>query len=178
MKMSATLIVGLVLILLGVSALIKVFFDIDIPLLKIAFAGLLIYIGIRILTGNSFVFSKDREADNSVFFGERNIANFEDGKEYNTFFGSSTYDFNYIPDSGTDARIKVNTIFGSSKIILGKNINVKIKSNTVFGGTSLPNGDQTAFGSSEYDNSALSDSSATLTIESNTIFGGLKVLRE
>lgn len=177
--MSATLIIGVVLILLGVSALIKVFFDIDIPLLKIAFAGLLIYIGIRILTGNSFVFSKERAGDDSVFFGERKITNFEDGKEYNTFFGSTIYDFNYVaPDSGTNARIKVNTIFGGSKIILSRNLNVRIKSNTVFGGTSLPNGDQTAFGSSEYNNPAPSDSSATLTIESNTIFGGLKVFKD
>lgn len=176
--MSATLIIGVILILLGVSALIKVLFDIDIPLLKIAFAGLFIYLGIRILTGNSFSFSREKLDENLVIFGERTITSFEDGKEYNTIFGSAIYDFNYIlPDSGTHTQIKVNTIFGSSKIRLNRNLKVKVKSNTIFGGTALPNGDQAAFGSSEYNDFTSADSSATLTIESNTIFGGLKVLK-
>lgn len=177
--MSATLIIGIVLILLGASALLKVIFNVDFPFLKIAFAALFIYIGIRILTGNSFVFFKNNNDEHSVFFSEKTITYFEDGKEYNVIFGSAIYDFNTVmPDSGQNTRIKINTIFGSSKILLNKGLSVRIKSSTVFGGTSMPNGDNTAFGSAEYKSDTLSNTPATLTIESNTIFGGMEVIKK
>lgn len=178
--MSATLIIGIVLILLGASAILKVAFNIDFPLFKIGLAALFIYIGIRLITGGSFEFFGHKEDEYSVIFGERTITSVEDGKEYNVIFGGAIYDFNnVILEPGKNTRIKLNTIFGGSKILLNRNISVKINSNTVFGGSSMPDGNNSVFGSAEYSNdSVISDTTSThLIIEANTIFGGLKVLK-
>lgn len=179
MKMSATLIIGIILILLGASALIKVAFNVDFPVLKLAFAALFIYIGIRIITGNTFGVFGNKDHDETVFFGEKTFTSVEDGKEYSVIFGGAVYDFNnLILEPGQNTHIKLNTIFGGTKLLLNKNLPVKINTNTIFGGTSMPNGNNTAFGATEYKTDTLSeDSVAHLIIESNTIFGGLKVIK-
>jgi predicted membrane protein len=180
MKMSATLIIGIVLILLGTSAILKVAFHIDLPLLKIGFAALFIYIGIRLITGGSFEFFGHKEDDYSVIFGGRTITNVEDGKEYNVIFGGGIYDLNHIVlEPGKNTHIKLNTIFGGSKILLNRNIPVTINSTTVFGGASMPNGNSSVFGSAEYSTDSIpADTTANhLFIDANTIFGGLKVIK-
>lgn len=176
--MNATLIIGIILILLGTSAVLKVVFNIDFPLLKIGFAALFIYIGIRMITGGSFTFFENKD-ENSVIFGERTITNFEDGKEYNVIFGGAVYDFqNVVMEPGVNKHIKLNTIFGGSKLLLSKNYVVRINSNTVFGGASMPNGNNSAFGSAEYRTDTIpNDTVPQLVIEANTIFGGLKVIK-
>jgi predicted membrane protein len=178
MKMSATLIVGIILILLGTSAILKVAFNIDFPLLKIGFAALFIYIGIRIITGGSFK-SFNNKDENSIIFGEKTFTQVDNGKEYNVIFAGAIYDFSNITMMpGENKHIKLNTIFGGSKLLLNKNIAVRINSNTVFGGSSMPNGDNSAFGSTEYKTDTIqNDSIPCLTIEANTIFGGLKVIK-
>jgi predicted membrane protein len=178
MKMSATLIIGIVLILLGLSAILKVIFNIDLPLLKLALAGFFIFIGIRLLTNGTFGFQCNKVDENSVIFGERTITNVDDGKEYNVIFGGAVYDLNDVTlEPGKNKHIKLNTIFGGSKLVLNKNLPVRINSNTVFGGTSMPNGNNSAFGEAEYRTDTLAnDSLSHLIIEANTVFGGLKVL--
>jgi len=178
MKMSATLIIGIVLILMGLSAIIKIAFNVDFPIFKIAFACLFIYIGVKVLMGNSFNFFGDKQQDEVVFFGEKTIQQVDDGKQYSVFFGGATYNLSNVQLGDTDVHIKLNTIFGGSKLILNNNLPVRITSNTIFGGTVMPNGNSSAFGSAEYDSdSSLTDSTAHLVIESNTIFGGLKVVK-
>ncbi len=179
MKMSATLIIGIILILLGLSAILKVIFNVDFPVFKIAVAAFFIYIGIRLLTNGTFGFHCDKSDENSVIFGERTITNVEDGKEYNVIFAGAVYDLNNVTlEPGKNKHIKLNTIFGGSKLLLNKNIPVKINSNTVFGGTSMPNGNNNAFGESQYRTDTLANDSLThLVIEANTVFGGLKVVQ-
>jgi predicted membrane protein len=180
MKMSATLIIGIVLILLGLSALIKVIFNIDFPIFKIAFAALFIFIGIRMLTGNSISLFHGQSDEYSVIFGEKTVNSVKDGKEYNVIFGAAVYDFTHLElEPGTNTNIKLNTIFGGSKLILTRDMPVRINANSVFGGTSMPNGDNSVFGSAEYKNDTIpADSIAHLIIETNTIFGGLKVVKQ
>jgi predicted membrane protein len=179
MKMSATLIIGLILILLGLSAILKVIFNVDFPIFKLAVAAFFIYIGIRLLTNGTFGFHCDKADENSVIFGERTVTNVEDGKEYNVIFGSAVYNLDTVVlEPGKNKHIKLNTIFGGSKLVISKNLPVKINSNTVFGGTSMPNGNNNAFGESQYRTDTLTNDSLThLIIEANTVFGGLKVVK-
>lgn len=179
MKMSATLIIGIILILLGASAILKVAFNVDFPLLKIGFAALFIYIGIRIIAGGSFHFFGDKENENSVIFAEKTVNAVEDGREYNVIFGGVIYDLSNIAfEPGKDKHIKLNTIFGSTKILLNRNIPVRINSNTVFGGTMLPNGDKSSFGEAKYNtDTIMGDTIPHLVIEANTVFGGLRVIK-
>jgi predicted membrane protein len=179
MKMSASLIMGIFLILLGLSLVLKMVFHIDFPIFKIAFAGLFIYIGIKVIMGHSFQVFGDNQDEEVVFFGEKKTERVDDGKQYSVIFGGGTYDLsNYTIPAGKDVHIKMNTIFGGSKLILNKNMPVKINSNSVFGGTIMPNGNSSAFGSLEYtSDSIISDTTTHLIIESNTVFGGMKIVR-
>lgn len=177
--MNVLLIVGVIFILMGISVLIKLVFNVDIPLFKIAFAGFLIYLGIKVLVGGNFHIFNEHQDEETVVFGEKKATNLKSNKEYNVIFGSGVFDLSHyeFPDS-TDVHVKLNTIFGGSKLILNKNIPVQISASSVFGGAIMPDGNSAAFGSVHYKSGGDTlVSSPTLYIETNTIFGGLKVIR-
>jgi predicted membrane protein len=69
--MSVSLFWGLVLILIGLSLIIKIVFNIDFPIFKILFAFLFIYIGIKVLVGRNFSLRRPKLIleTNTVFGG-------------------------------------------------------------------------------------------------------------
>jgi predicted membrane protein len=176
MKMSVGLFWGIVLILVGLSLIVKIVFNIDFSIMRILFAFLFIYLGIRIFIGKDFSLFNNHQEGNNVIFSERSFKDVDDGKEYNVIFGGGKYDLSEmtIPDSQV-VRIKLNTIFGGSQVIVNPAIPIRIDSNTAFGGTKMPNGNTSAFGSLDYENDSAKVSKPRLIIETNTVFGGLQV---
>jgi predicted membrane protein len=176
MKMNAGLIGGIILILLGLSLIIKIVFNIDFPVFKILIAFLFIYLGLRIMLGGNFRLFHDAGDEQTVVFGDRLITKVEDGREYSVIFGAAKFDLRdfTVPDSQT-VRIKVNTVFAGSQILLNSRTAVKITANTAFGGTRAPDGNTSAFGSLNYEGDSLSHDNPRLVIESNTVFGGLHI---
>jgi predicted membrane protein len=176
MKMSVGLFWGIVLILVGLSLIVKIVFNIDFSIMRILFAFLFIYLGIRIFIGKDFRLFHDNKDGNSIIFSERTIKGVDDGKEYNVIFAGGKFDLSEmaIPDSQV-VHIKLNTIFGGSLVIVNPDIPIQIDSNTAFGGTKMPNGNTSAFGSLNYENDSAKVSKPRLIIETNTVFGGLQV---
>jgi predicted membrane protein len=173
MKMGAGLFWGIILIVIGLSIIFRVFFDISI--MRIVFAVVIILIGIKILVGKPKFFSSHDE--NQVLFGERAYKATSVGQtEYNTVFGKSVYDFRDIKklDSGKN-RIEVNTVFGSTELIIPDSIPVKIKADAAFAAARMPNGNSVAFGTINYNNESADSAGDYLYIEANVVFGDLKV---
>jgi len=79
-----------------------------------------------------------------------------------------------FPDSLT-LRIKINTVFGGSQILVNPNVPIQVNSNTVFAGTKMPDGNTSAFGSLNYETDTAKRGKAKLIIETNTVFGGLQI---
>jgi hypothetical protein len=175
MKMSSSIFWGIILILIGLSLVLKVAFNVDFPFFKILFALFLIYLGIRIFIGKDFkLFDGANDAYN-VIFSQRTMQNLENGKEYNVIFGNGKYDLrNLQVPEGEEIRVKLNTVFGSSEIFINDSIPVEIKATTVFAGSKMPDGNTSAFGESKYRNHSPGNF-PRVSIESNTVFGALLV---
>jgi hypothetical protein len=177
MKMSSSLFWGIILILIGLSLVLKVVFNVDFPFFKFLFALFLIYIGIRIFIGKDFRIFSDANDENTIIFSQRTITSLENDKEYNVIFGNGIFDLrNYTP-SDEEIRIKLNTVFGGSEILVNDSIPLEINAHTVFAGTKMPDGNTSAFGEANYRNNPNSTIPA-IKIESNTVFGGFLVKKQ
>ncbi len=171
--MGAGLFWGIILIIIGLSIIFRIFFDINI--FRIIIAVVFILIGIKILIGKPFLHAT--EGENDVFFGDRKVTSApSNGMEYNTIFGKTVYDFrdiNSLPDLNT--RITVNTIFGSTDVLLSPSLPVKIKADAVFATAKMPNDNSVAFGNINYSSTNITDSTSVLEIEAHVVFGALVV---
>ncbi len=165
---------GIVLVIIGLSIIFRVIFNIN--LFRVLIALLLILLGIKILIGNKGIFDFS-SAKNDIIFGEKSYSGSPgDRTEYNVMFGKSVFDFRNIDfKEEKPVRLKINTIFGAAEIKINENSPVKIKVDAAFAGARLPNGNTVAFGSSQYVSDSYDASSKYLFIDANVVFGGLEV---
>jgi hypothetical protein len=171
MKMSNDLFWGIVLIVIGLSIILKFAFDISI--VRIVLSVAFILIGIKILIGKPVI--RHNGSENQVIFGERNYSSSPvHGAEYNTVFGKGVYDFREIKDlPERRTKVKFNTIFASSEIILPPDLPVRIKSDAVFGTAAMPNGNTVSFGSINFENRAENVDTSMLVIDVSVVFGSM-----
>jgi membrane protein implicated in regulation of membrane protease activity len=177
MKMAPGLFWGVLLVLIGLAAIFRVIFDIN--LFGVLFAFFLIFVGISMLLGKPWMFRINRD-ENVNMFDERTMTEQpKDNTEYNVIFGRTVYDFRNVsfPDN-EPIRIKVNTIFGNSVIIINRNTPVRIKSDAVFAGATMPDGNTVAFGSIQYATDTFGVALNQLIIDAPVIFGALQVKAE
>lgn len=165
---------GGLLILVGISAILRSF-NINIPLMRIVFAFLFIYVGIAILLGHGYLYNGN---DYTILFSNRDIRiNGElENEEYNIIFSSGMIDLSDIKITGNE-KIEVNTIFSSGTLFIPENLTIDIKSTAGFGHVSLPNGNSTSFGELTYHSEGL-EGSPVLRIETSTVFAGLEIIRK
>ncbi len=159
---------GIILVLLGLSVILKSLLNIDIPVFKIVFAVILIYLGIRILTGSSL------KTKNTIIFNRTRLSSQTDKDEVNIIFGSGLVDLRDLVDLKENTNREINIIFGSGRVILPENTSLLIKSDTVFGESRFPDGKTDFFGEYKYKNKFEEDG-PTLFLEINVVFGSLVV---
>ena len=161
---------GVVLIVLGLSVIINMVFHIHIPLFRILFALLVIYVGIRILAGGGFhPFMPDK---NTVMFGETTVNELL-LKQYNVIFGKGNFDLTKAkPVEGT---VELNTIFGAVEVVLPAGVPAKVAADAVFAGAQLPDGSTVSFGSSVWKTPGYDESKPHISIKASVVFGGLAV---
>jgi predicted membrane protein len=159
--------------------ILKHIFNIDIPLLRIIFAGIIILFGFQLLMGKSaFVGYTD---EFNVIFQERTFDQFPKDKkeaEFSTVFGKSVIKLapETVP-SGLES-IKINTVFGSTDIYIDPGLNISIEGNSAFAGIILPNGNTTAIGTVKYENqNRTANNTKALKLEINAVFSGV-IVRE
>jgi hypothetical protein len=177
MKMVSGLFWGVLLILIGLAAIFRMVFDVN--LFGVLFAFFLIFIGVSMLIGKPWMFHGCKHDKNTMFADSTVDEQPKDNSEYNVVFGRSVYDFRNIkfPDN-EPVRIKINTVFGNSVIRISKNCPVKIKSDAVFAGASMPDGNTVAFGSVEYTTDTFGVALNQLIIDAPVVFGALQVKAE
>ncbi|MGM0446040.1 MAG: LiaF domain-containing protein [Bacillota bacterium] len=161
---------GIILILIGLSALLRSF-DINIPFGRIIIGILIIYVGIVILFGGSVI----NTDENIVMFGESNIrvGDFIED-EYNVIFGRGVIDLRDVNLENLDNRIEINTIFGSSEVLLDSSKPIRIDASSVFGQVRLPNGNSVSFGDLKYNN-ITDETNKTIYLKSSVVFGESKI---
>lgn len=169
---------GLLLIIVGLSLILKVVFHIDFPIVKLLIAFFFIYLGIKILFGNLGV-TMFKAGPHDVAFGEGTFKEvYQPAKEYHVVFGKGTFDFTNVqlPDSGA-LEVKISTVFGGAEIKLNPLMQVKIKSDGAFSGTHMPNGNSAVFGTLDYQSDNFDENKPYLYIKTEVVFGGIEIRR-
>ena len=170
--MGAGLFWGIILIIIGLSLIFRIFFDISV--FRVIIAIVFILIGIKILIGKPVFHSGERE--NDVFFGEKMISSTpEDGMTYNTIFGKTVYDFRDIQLTDQDTRISLSTVFGATEILLPPSVPVKIKADAAFAEAKMPDNNSVSFGNITYISDNVPDTASVLKIEAHVVFGSVVI---
>ncbi|OHD66943.1 MAG: hypothetical protein A2096_11365 [Spirochaetes bacterium GWF1_41_5] len=162
---------GAILILIGISIMIKTFFNIDLPVMRILFACLFIWIGIKILAGGKFPQHAAVRDEQSIIFGEGKIDVQEIKSSYSVIFGKGDIDLSRVV-LDKDTTIEINTVFGSSSVKLG-NYPVIISANSAFAEVKMPDSRVANFGSTEYSGKN-SEGAHRLKIRASAVFGQME----
>jgi len=176
--MNIGIIIGLLVMLLGLSMILNIIFHVHIPVFKIAFALFFIWLGIKMLTGSIGLRKSAHFSDNnSVVFGSSRFT-YKPGElnKFNVVFGNATLDLSQIRDTIiTNEEVEINTVFGETKVILPDSIPVTVKADAAFGEVRLPNQSTASFGSSEYKSPVFDHSKPELVVKVSTVFGSTRV---
>jgi hypothetical protein len=176
MKMGIGLLIGVLIILLGLGIIVNVIFHVHIPIFKILFGLILIFIGLKIILGPWLSFPIRHGESGNVIFHERTYRGFSgDSKEYNAVFGKAVVDLRDIELKEKVTRIKINAVFGSADVILNEATPVRIKADAVFGGVQLPENITGAFGTSTYQSKNFNENQNYLVIEAASVFAGIVI---
>jgi hypothetical protein len=179
MKMGSGLLIGVLVILFGLTIIINVVFHVHIPLFKILVGLFLISVGLRIILGNALpcpVIQLHPVRPGDAVFSHRTYRGLPgDSNEYNAVFGKAMVDLRGIELKEKVTRIKIAAVFGGAEVILDKNIPVRIKADTVFGGVKLPQNVAGAFGSAFYQSQDFDENKNYLLIEASSVFGGITI---
>ena len=89
---------GVLLVLIGLAAIFRVVFDVN--LFGVLFALFLIFVGVSLLVGKPWMMHRQK-SEHDILFEERAVHDQpRDNSEYNVIFGKSVYDFRDLNLSG------------------------------------------------------------------------------
>ena len=175
---------GILLVLAGLSILLKIFFGVNLPIFRVALALFFFYLGARMIMGGwdnnnrgaqqgSWKSGILRDHD-SVIFGsgefKPEVGSGEIRDRFSVIFGEGRVDLRAIPAT-QDAEIRVSTVFGQTHILLPKNVPVLIRAETVFGESKLPGPTTAAVGRTLYRTPGTVE--PKLKIRASVVFGEL-----
>lgn len=170
------LLVGVLIILFGLGIIVNVVFHVNIPIFKILFGLLLIYIGLKIILGNWFPSPVIQKHSRDAVFNNRTYHGLPDNSnEYNAVFGKAVIDLRGIELKEKITRIKINAVFGGAEVILDKNMPVRIKADAVFGGVQTPENVAGGFGAASYQSQDFDENKNYLLIDASSVFGGIEI---
>lgn len=165
---------GIVLILLGLSLIIKVIFNINLPIFRIGFAVLIIYVGIKILVGGRLCcFDNNFPVFNDTSVELKDLKN----NEYNVIFGKGVIDLSKASIQDKKIDIKINTVFGEGIVKINPELPIKIFVNSAFAEARMPDGNRISFGNYTYTSKTFKEDAKHLKINASVVFGSLKIIQ-
>lgn len=165
---------GAVIVIFGISILLKAVLHIDIPVFRILVGLIIIYFGLKVITGWHGISSS-----NAVVFSNLDISAKENIKgDYSVVFGKSVIDL-----SGTDIKdntvtARVDTVFGDTTIFVDRNMPLKVQAEAVFSGVKMPDGNEVSMGNLTYRSPSYKEGTNCLKIKADTVFGSLKIINK
>lgn len=167
-SMNPSLIWGTILILLGLSLILKSVFYITVPLVRPFFGAVLIYLGLSIMM-DPFSESPDKK---TIVCGASKIVGQRAVSTYNVTFGSADIDLSGL-DIAEQTHITVNTVLGSSKVLLPAHIPTKVRVHALVARAALPDETMVSFGRNVY---KTDDAEPLLMLQANVVLGSLEVV--
>lgn len=168
---------GMFLILIGLSIIVKIVFNIDIPIFRIIIGALLIYFGLQIIFGSNFLFRRRiRMRHVERQYREYNLQ--RGTNEYNIIFGRGTVDLTGRVDATEDNLVSINVIFGSAYVYFDPHIPMQIEVNTVFGSANMPGKKFAVIGQEKFHVGDTEQDASFLYVEISTIFGSVELIEK
>jgi predicted membrane protein len=166
---------GIVLILLGLSFILNIVFNIHLPFFRILFALIIIYFGLRLLVGATWC----TKARNSAFCQKADITVNQTDNEYKVIFGRAVFNTKDSLNSEMKRNISVKTIFGDGTIIISSTVPTIVRVTSAFGSAVFPDGNMITFGEYTYRNRACgNDLTNCKKINADVVFGSMKIIEE
>jgi hypothetical protein len=165
---------GSVLILLGISVIIRVVFHIHIPVFRLVFALVLIYLGVRMLFGGFGC----RMREHGTWFGHSRVAASGLTEEHSVIFGTADIDATGPVTNAKGRDLKINAVMGSCTLRISKNTPTSINISSAFSSVHTPDGSRAAFGESLYRNKAVGSADSVRNIDLRVVFGAVDVVEE
>lgn len=172
---------GILLLSLGVLIIIQQIFHIDLPIIRILFGVLLVYLGIKIIFGSfglSFnVFQYEPKiTDSSVLFSKTTFKARENkeaslNKDYSTVFGESTLDLSDLNENDLKETIKIENAFGKTKIKTNPDFPIYAIVSVGFGSVKIRDQKINAFGEMNFKSPNYSEGKPHLKLNIDCAFG-------
>lgn len=169
---------GGLIILFGISIIINSVFKINFPFFKVFIALIIIFFGFRLLFGSfGFKMNNNDAGENSTVFGstKAQVEIIDGDLEYNSVFGSQIIDFREVKSITDESEIEINAVFGSVKVYLPDNVNIKLKASSAFGSVRTPEGEMINFGDTKKTFTKGSNASKTMYVEASAVFGSVEL---
>ena len=169
--MSSAVFWGTLIILIGISVILKAVFGINIPLFRIVFGFFLVYLGIKMIAGGFF----RTHFSHSAVFNESRINYDESQREYNIIFGSGTVDLFKMDTSHENKKFEVNVVFGNGTVILNDSVPILVEMNSAFGAATALDKSINALGKTTFTTSAYKANEPYTFIKASVVFGKLNI---
>jgi predicted membrane protein len=167
---------GSILILLGISVIVRIVFNIHLPLVRIVFAFVLIYFGVRILVGGAWC--KCGTNSGTILFNEVKTELSGNSGDYNIVFGKGVVNLTDTSLAEKGKSVKINTIFGAGEIRVNPSVPAIVKVTAAFSGARMPDGNIISFGEYVYKTKAFSDPAKAIKVDATVVFGGLEIIEK
>ncbi len=162
---------GIVIVLIGLSIILREVFHVHIPFVKIIFGLLFIYWGVKMIVGG---FSRSTSG-NSAVFGQADMQFDSKHDDYDIVFGNGTIDLFKMEAPTQNKKVEVSVVFGNGTLIINDSIPMKIEMNSVFGASVLEDKRINALGKTYNTTSAYKDGQPYVLLETNVVFGRLVI---
>jgi predicted membrane protein len=163
---------GVIIVLIGLSIILREVFHVNIPFVRIIFGILLIYWGVKIISGG---FGKHNWDRNNIVFNEAKTTYDSDKRDYNIVFGNGVIDLFRMETPTEKKKIEVTVVFGHGNLILNDSIPMKVKMTAVFGSAEAPGKTANGFGESTFTTTAYNESSPYILVDATTVFGKTEI---
>ena len=164
---------GAVVIIVGVSMLIKAVFNIDIPVLRVLFGLIVIWFGISLMTG-----WHGCKTANTVVFSECEVSAKDIKGDYSVVFGKGTLDLSGVDIKEKSVNAKIDTVFGDTYIIIDPHMPVKVQVDSAFASAIMPDKNMVSFGTMNYTSPAYKEGANCLYIKADVVFGSLRIVNK
>jgi hypothetical protein len=165
---------GGILILWGISLILSTVFHIHIPFFRIVFALIVIWVGVRLLTGGRSFCRTGR----TVVFAETAFPASPIRNSYEVVFGEGSVDLTGAAAEKAKGPVAVNVVFGSAIVKIDPKHSIRITATTAFGHVSLPDGGTAAVGTSSWESKSAKGKEGVLEIKLSAVFGNIEVRTE
>ncbi len=172
---------GVLIVLLGLAIIVKAVFHLDVPIFRLIFGLVLVYLGVQLIVGwHRWRWFPDDDGA-TVLFARREIV-LTPGqmpeRTYTVAFGRTLLDLRALAPAGADLEMDVNVVFGDAVIRINPASPVEVEANVAFGRAELPDRSQVVLGRHLYRSESAAGAPYRVRIKSSVAFGSLQLQRD